>query len=122
MSSITLEKMYFYAHHGCFSEERTIGTRFLLDVTYETDTSQAQKTDNIADTVSYLSVYQTIKREMQQPSHLLEHVGDRIGEALLREYPAIDSVRVKVSKLAPPLGGQLDAVSVEITKDRCRQS
>ena len=114
--------MYFYAHHGCFSEERTIGTRFRLDVTYETDTLRAQQSDNIADTVSYLNVYQTVKREMQQPSHLLEHVGDRIGEALLKEYPAIESVRVRVSKLAPPLGGQLDAVSVEITKDRCRQS
>lgn len=122
MSTIALEKMYFYAHHGCFSEEQTIGTRFCLDVAYETDTSRAQKSDDIADTVSYLSVYQTIKREMRQPSHLLEHVGDRIGEALLREYPDIESVRVKVSKLAPPLGGQLDAVSVEITKDRCQRN
>ena len=103
MSSITLEKMHFYAYHGCFAEEQAIGTHFRLDVTYETDTSRAQQTDNIADTVSYLSVYQTIKREMQKPSHLLEHV-------------------VRVSKLAPPLGGELDAVTVEITKDRCRQS
>ena len=114
--------MLFYAHHGCFAEERRIGTRFRLDVAYETDTSKAQQTDDIADTVSYLDVYQTIMREMRQPSHLLEHVGDRIGEALLKEYPAIESVRVKVSKLAPPLGGQLDAVTVEITKDRCRKS
>ena len=114
--------MYFYAHHGCFVEEQAIGTRFRLDVSYETDTSQAQQSDNIADTVSYLSVYQTIQREMRQPSHLLEHVGDRIGEALLKEYPAIESVRIKVSKLSPPLGGQLDAVSVEIIKDRCRQN
>lgn len=114
--------MFFYAHHGCFAEEGRIGTRFRLDVTYETDTSKAQQTDDIADTVSYLDVYQTIKREMQQPSHLLEHVGDRIGEALLREYPAMERVKVRVSKLAPPLGGQLDAVTVEITKDRCRKN
>lgn len=122
MSSITLEKMYFYAYHGCFAEEQAIGTRFRLDVTYETDTSRAQLSDNIADTVSYLSVYQTIKREMQTPSHLLEHVGNRIAVSLLAEFPSIESVRVRVSKLAPPLGGELEAVTVEITKDRCRQS
>ena len=122
MSSITLEKMYFYAYHGCFAEEQAIGTHFRLDVTYETDTSRAQLSDNIADTVSYLSVYQTIKREMQTPSHLLEHVGNRIAESLLAEFPAIESVSVRVSKLAPPLGGELEAVTVEITKDRCRQS
>ena len=122
MSSITLERMYFYAYHGCFAEEQAIGTRFRLDVTYETDTARAQLSDNIADTVSYLSVYQTIKREMQTPSHLLEHVGNRIAVSLLAEFPAIESVSVRVSKLAPPLGGELEAVTVEITKDRCRQN
>ena len=122
MSRITLEKMFFYAHHGCFAEEQAIGTRFRVEVSYETDTSRAQQTDSIADTVSYLDVYQTVSREMLKPSHLLEHVGDRIGTALLEEYAAIDSVRVKVSKLAPPLGGELEAVSVEIIKDRCRKS
>ena len=122
MSSITLERMLFYAHHGCFSEEQAIGTRFSIDLTYQTDTTRAQLSDNIADTVSYLDVYQTVKREMNQPSHLLEHVGQRICEAVLKEYPAIDSVSVKVSKLAPPLGGQLNAVTIEITKGRCRQN
>ena len=122
MSRIALENMLFYAHHGCFEEEQAIGTRFRLDVTYETDTTRAQQTDDISDTVSYLDVYQTVKRGMVKPSHLLEHVGERICESVLSEYPAIDSVSVKVSKLAPPLGGELEAVSVEITKDRCRQS
>lgn len=122
MSRIALENMLFYAHHGCFEEEQAIGTRFRLDVTYETDTTRAQQTDDISDTVSYLDVYQTVKREMRKSSYLLEHVGERICESVLSEYPAIDSVSVKVSKLAPPLGGELEAVSVEITKDRCRQS
>lgn len=122
MSSITLERMHFYAHHGCFAEEQAIGTHFRLDVSYETDTSRAQLSDNIADTVSYLEVYQTIRREMMKPSHLLEHVGNRIVDALLADYPAIESVKVRVSKLAPPLGGELEAVTVEITKDRCRQN
>ena len=122
MSRITLENMSFYAHHGCFEEEQAIGTHFRLDLTYETDTTRAQQSDNISDTVSYLEVYQTVKREMLKPSHLLEHVGERICEVVLDEFPAIEGVSVKVSKLAPPLGGMLEAVSVEITKDRCRQS
>lgn len=112
--------MRFYAYHGCFDEEQRIGAHFIVDVAFETDTQVAQKTDNIADTVSYLDVYQSVRRQMGIPSHLLEHVADRIGEALLQEYPGIMNVRVRVSKMNPPLGGQLDAVSVEITKDRCR--
>ena len=122
MSTITLQGMHFYSFHGCFAEEQAIGTNFVVDLSFETDTSMAQQTDNIADTVSYLDVYQTLRIEMQKPSHLLEHVGDRIGEALLGRYPNIDSVRVKVSKLNPPLGGHVDSVSVEITKARSRQN
>lgn len=118
MSRITLNGMRFYAFHGCFAEEQKIGTYFTVDVAFETNTSRAQRSDDIADTVSYLDVYHTVKREMMIPSHLLEHVGDRIGEALLEEYPAIESVSVSVSKMNPPLGGQLDSVTVEIIKDR----
>lgn len=107
--------MRFYAHHGCFEQERTIGTRFCVDLQMETDTTKAERTDNIADTVNYLEVYQTVKREMEVPSHLLEHVAHRIGEAILREFGAVERVRVKVSKLNPPLGGQMDSVSVELS-------
>ena len=118
MAWITLEGMHFYAFHGCFEEEQRIGTHFDVNVAFETDTRKAQKSDEIADTVSYLDVYHTISREIMKPSHLLEHVADRIGEALLQEYPAVTAIEVKVSKLNPPLGGKLDAVSVAITKDR----
>lgn len=120
MGSITLSRMQFYANHGCFSEEQKIGTNFCVDVVFETDTSQAQQSDAIADTVSYLDVYQLVRKEMMIPSHLLEHVGDRIATALLSAFPAMDAVRVRVSKLNPPLGGQVAAATVEITKDRSR--
>ncbi len=110
--------MHFYAYHGCLAEEQRIGTYFTVDVAFETDTSRAQQSDNIDHTVSYLDVYHTISGVMSAPSHLLEHVGDRIGESILKEYPAIDRVKVSVSKMNPPLGGQLDSVTVEIVKDR----
>lgn len=118
MAVISLKGMRFYAFHGCFDEERHIGTYFVVNTSFETDASKAQKSDNIADTVNYLEVYQAVKREMEVPSHLLEHVADRIGEALLLTFPAIDHLTVEVNKMNPPLGGHLEAVSVTITKDR----
>lgn len=106
--------MRFYAHHGCFQQERAIGTHFTVDIVFNTDTSRAEQSDNIADTVSYLDVYQIVKREMQQPSNLLEHVARRVGEAVLREFPAVSDIKMKVSKMNPPLGGQMHSVSVEL--------
>lgn len=110
--------MKFYAYHGCFEEERAIGTRFMVDVAMETDTAKAQVSDRIEDTVNYLSVYQVVKREMMIPSNLLEHVADRIGNAVLEAFPAVGAMSVKVSKMNPPLGGQMERVSVEIEKHR----
>lgn len=114
--------MHFYAYHGCFQEEQQIGTYFNVDVVLETDTSRAQLTDDISDTVSYLDVYQVIKREMMTPSHLLEHVGERVCSSILAEFPAIGAVSAKVSKMNPPLGGHLDSVTVVITKDRFQKN
>jgi dihydroneopterin aldolase len=114
MALITINDMRFYAHHGCFEQERVIGTHFRVDLSFTTDTSKAEISDNIVDTVSYLDVYQVVKDEMMTPSHLLEHVARRVGERVLADFPAVDTVNVKVSKLNPPLGGQMDSVSVTL--------
>lgn len=118
MSRISINDMRFYAHHGCFTQERAIGTHFRVDLSFTTDTSKAEVSDNIEDTVSYLDVYQVVKTEMQCPSNLLEHVARRVGEAVLGKFPAVESVTVKISKLNPPLGGQMESVSVELTTGR----
>ena len=114
MAVITINDMRFYAHHGCFEQERAIGTYFRVDLAFETDTSGAEVSDNIVDTVSYLDVYQVVKREMEKPSNLLEHVARRVGEEVKHEFPSVTAVNVKVSKLNPPLGGQMESVSVEV--------
>ncbi|MBP5327480.1 MAG: dihydroneopterin aldolase [Bacteroidales bacterium] len=118
MAVIDIENMEFYAFHGCFAEEAEIGTNFRVDLSLHLDTSLAQKTDNINDTVSYLDVYQTVKKQMAIPSHLLENVAERIASAVLEEFSSIFAVKVKVTKLNPPLGGRMYGVSLTIEKSR----
>lgn len=118
MGWIAINDMRFYAHHGCFDQERSIGTHFRVDLRFETDTYKAEVSDNIADTVNYLEVYQVVKHQMEQPSHLLEHVARRIGDAILVQFTDTMTVVVRVSKLNPPLGGQMDSVSVELLLKR----
>ncbi|MDR3189302.1 MAG: dihydroneopterin aldolase, partial [Prevotellaceae bacterium] len=105
MGTVSLEGMEFFARHGCFSEERTIGNRFLVDVHLELNTSRAAATDSLDDTVNYQTAYQLVEREMLAPSKLLEHVAGRIADSLLRSFNSVDKVTVKVAKLNPPLGG-----------------
>ena len=114
MSTISLENMEFYAYHGCFAEEQIIGTRFLVDLFLETDTAEAEKSDDLSKTVNYQAVYLLVKQEMEQKSKLLEHLARRILDKIASTYPEVSSARIKVSKMNPPLGGKLERVSVEL--------
>lgn len=114
-SCLSIKGMEFYAHHGCFSEERTIGTWFKVDLYLYTDTSDAQRTDNLEDAVDYAEVYAKVKEEMRIPSKLMEHVAGRIVRRILEDYPCVDEVRIKLKKLNPPLGEKIESAGVEIS-------
>lgn len=106
--------MEFFAYHGCFSEEQIIGSRFIVDVSFECDVKEAAKSDNLSKTIDYQEVYNTINEVMQIKSKLLEHVGQRIIDAVKERFPIIKEIKVKVSKCNPPIGGKVEKVSVLI--------
>ncbi len=112
LSIIELENMEFQAFHGCYPLEQVVGNRFRVDVTLEADLSDAAKSDQVEDTINYLEVFELVRAQMAVKSHILEHVCARIIDALYEAYPQCRHVRVKVAKLAPPLGGKIGQVSV----------
>ncbi len=114
MSTIAIEGMEFFAYHGCFKEEQVIGTKFSIDLFLKVNTNEAEKSDKLEDTVNYQAVYQLVKEEMESKSNLLEHVGRRILESIREAFPQIDSAKIKIRKLNPPLGGKMDFVSLEL--------
>ena len=118
MAIISLDGMNFHANHGCFGEEQIIGTNFVVDLKISADTSVSQVTDDIAATVNYQELYNCVPAEMAKPSHLLEHVASRLASAVLSEFPPVQWLSVKVSKMNPPLGGQLVSASVTLFKRR----
>ncbi len=118
MATIAIEGMEFFAYHGCFKEEQVIGTRFTVDIVLEADTSQAEISDDLKQTVNYQAVYKVIKAEMEQNSHLLEHVARRIMDSVFNHFNEIQHITVKVSKLNPALsvGGKVNQVSVTLNR------
>jgi 7,8-dihydroneopterin aldolase/epimerase/oxygenase len=116
MGLIQLDEMEFYAYHGHYREEQIVGNRFLVDLTLETDMEVPGQSDDLKDAVNYQVAYKLIKKEMEQQSHLLEHVADRILTALYKELTGIRKATVKVSKMNPPLGGKTRCVSVTMSR------
>ena len=116
MGTIELEKMEFFAYHGCYEQEQMIGNYFLVDVKFDYDCNNAMKSDNLADTVNYVSIYEIVKKEMLIPSKLIENVAGRILNKIYSNFsPAISNLTVKVRKMNPAFGGKIDNVSVQIT-------
>ncbi|MDR2040346.1 MAG: dihydroneopterin aldolase [Bacteroidales bacterium] len=118
MGKIVLSSMEFYAFHGCYREERIIGNRFIVDITIETDMTIPSESDNIDDALNYVQVYSMVKEEMDVTSHLLEHLCYRILNRIFIHFLQIQQIEVKVSKFNPPIGGQLESVSVIQQKSR----
>ena len=111
---IEIEGMEFYAFHGHFEVEKIAGNRFIVNLTIEADCSKAAQTDRLEDTLDYQKAYLAVKEEMAIPSDLLEHVAQRIINHIKVEFPQAIKVKVKVSKMNPPMGGQIEKVSLTL--------
>jgi len=118
MSTIRLKNIKIYAFHGCLVEEGKIGSDYLVNLSVKADLTQAADTDKLADTVDYVHLQKIVKNEMRERSKLLEHVGQRIIEVIFSEIPLVNSVKVKVSKVNPPIGGDVEEVSVLMKSSR----
>jgi len=120
MAKIKLSDMQFYAYHGCFEEERTVGTHFVVECTLEMDCTEAAIQDDLAQTINYQEVYFLIAQEMEQPSAILEHVAYRIIKRLHSQFPKVEKINVAIHKINPPLGGKIGKVSVELCTEEVR--
>lgn len=117
-TKIELTNMRFYAYHGVLPQEREIGNMFVVDMTLEADITAACKSDEVEDTINYAEVFELVKKEMQQPSKLLEHVAGRIMEGVKAEFPQVSSLRVSVAKMNPPVGGEMEKAAIVLTAKR----
>lgn len=112
MALIEIEGMEFYAFHGHFEVEKIAGNRFIVDLKIATDCSKAGISDNLEDTLDYQKAYLAVQEEMSKPSDLLENVCHRIIRRIKSEFQDAENVTVKVSKMNPPMGGQIERVSL----------
>jgi len=116
MGTIEIEGMEFYAYHGHFKQEQIVGNKFLVNISIETDCDKAGLSDHLHDALDYQKVYNLIKAEMEKKSFLLEHICNRILDRLYSDFNTIDKATIKVSKINPPMGGQIKKVSVTMSR------
>ena len=118
MQRIDVKGIHLFAYHGCMDEESRIGTNYDVDVSVWADLTRSAATDRLKDTVDYVALNRIVKEEMAIRAKLLEVVASRIVDRILNEHLSVAEAEVTVSKLAPPIQGDVDRVSVSFSKKR----
>jgi len=116
---IRIRNAVFYAYHGVASDEQNLGGHFEIDVDLRADLSAALESDDLRRTVDYEAVYAMIHKTVTAKKYyLLEALANTIAKGIMRAWPVVDSVTVRVRKPHPPVKGVVDHVEVEITETR----
>ena len=118
MGSIQVNNIKIYAYHGCLEEEARIGSEYRVDVEVKADLIKSAKTDELEDTVDYVHLNHIVKQEMAIRSKLLEEVAQRILNRFFNELKMIKKAKISVSKINPPIGGNVEEVVVILKKKR----
>ena len=101
-----------YSYHGCLDEEGVIGSDYRVDVKVDVENRLAQQTDDISQTVDYSKVTKIVVEEMGVRSKLIEAVAARIIRRIHKECKHSTSVDVSVTKINPPIEGDVETVCV----------
>ena len=112
MGQIYLENIRTYSHHGCMKEETIIGSEYRVDLWVDADLTVASSSDDLNDTPDYVVLHKIVVDEMKSPSRLLEHVAQRIIDRIKSAVTDLLHIRVRVSEIHPPIGGDVQSVSV----------
>ncbi|HFX17781.1 MAG TPA: dihydroneopterin aldolase [Flavobacteriales bacterium] len=118
MGYIILSNIRTYSYHGCMDEEEKIGAEFRTDLKVKTDMKKAAETDDLAYGLDYTRLNEIVMAEMKIRAKLMETVALRIINSILNEFESAKKVEVKITKLNPPVGGNIEAVSVLMKKSR----
>lgn len=117
MTTIRLEGLDFFAHHGYYEEERKVGNKYTVDVEVVL-ASTTFTDDDLNHTINYEEVYMTVSAIMSVSTKLLETLASAICRELLLQFPSVVQVNAVVSKHNPPIKGVCKKASVSISQSR----
>lgn len=118
MGIIKLQNIRTFSFHGCLEEEAKIGSDYRVDLEVKTDLRKSSETDRLEDTVDYVLLNRIVVEEMAVRANLLENVAHRIIVRIFGEIASVSRIVVGVSKLNPPIGGDVEAVTIELEEYR----
>ena len=117
--SIFIHNASFESHIGITPAERSTLQNVLVDIDLGIDLSGPGRSDSIKDTLDYRTVWALLDEcVMGKEFHLVEALATTVGDVLLAQFPAVDSVTVSVTKPAALAAKGVGSVGVRLTVNR----
>ena len=119
LDKIRIEGLEVFANHGVYAEENKLGQKFVVSATLYADLRRAGETDDLDESIDYGAVVHTIDEYLRAHTFkLIEAAAEGLAGVLLRDYPSLFGVRIKLEKPWAPIGLPLTSVAVEIERLR----
>ena len=116
MEFIEITEIRSYGYTGYLPEEQVLGQWFEVDLIIGLDLTSAGNSDQIKDTLDYRQAISVVKRLIATKKFaLVEKLAEVIAQEILT-FNKVKRVRVRLSKLAPPIAGYHGKITIDITK------
>ena len=118
---IFINGLSLHAYHGVMPYEGKVGQTFTIDIELAIDLSAAARSDKVADTVSYDKVVECASRAFcARRCRLIEAAAGGVADAVLAQFPRVQSVRVTIHKPHAPIAATFSDVGVALLRVRSK--
>ena len=118
MDCIHINGIRAYGYTGFFPEEQVLGQWFEVSLIVWTDLAKAGKSDDLTETYDYSQDVAAIQTLIQTVKYkLIEKLAEEIA-AIVLASEQIQQVKVRLTKLRPPIPNFSGQVSLEILRSR----
>ena len=102
-----------------YPEENALGQKFIVSLVLYADLRAAGEHDSLDASIDYGSVCHDVDGYLREHTFkLIEAAAEGVAQMLLRRYPSLLGVRVKLDKPWAPVGLPLASCGVEIERVR----
>jgi dihydroneopterin aldolase/2-amino-4-hydroxy-6-hydroxymethyldihydropteridine diphosphokinase len=118
---VRVKNLCLHGYHGVHPEEQKLGQKFFIDIDCLLDLTVCADEDDYKKAVCYGTLCDlALEVSELRPCNLIETLGVRIADTVLRRYKSVNEVRVRVRKPNAPIAAALDHVEIEIVRTRKR--
>ena len=118
-ATIIVDSLELHGFHGWHKHEGEFGQHFMVDLEMMVDIADASASDQLADALDYGAVIAATRRLFKERRYrLLEAVALALARGVLAEFASVQSIKVRVKKLSPPVPERLAFAGVEVCVKR----